>query len=81
MSSFVDISGTPLDVGDKVAVQYKQLFRIGEIQGFTASKVIVVFDFGAIGPELETAKLNPWRLAKVCNQNIGLQDYYSHIMS
>jgi hypothetical protein len=29
---------------------------------------------------LETAKLNPWKLAKVCNQNIGLRDYYDYIM-
>ena len=69
----VDISGTFLKIGDKVAVQYKQLFRIGEIIGFTDKKVIVGFDFSATGNKdipLETTKLNPWKLAKVCNQDI-----------
>ncbi|MBR2246035.1 MAG: hypothetical protein IJ880_03230 [Bacilli bacterium] len=74
-----DISGVELNIGDKIATQYQQLFRIGEIVGFTAKKVIVVFDFGAIKPSLEEAKLNPWRLAKVANQQIGLRDYFQYI--
>lgn len=74
-----DISGVELNIGDKVATQYQQLFRIGEIVGFTAKKVIVVFDFRAINPSLEEAKLNPWRLAKVANQQIGLRDYFQYI--
>ena len=81
MQKIVDISGTVLEIGDKVAVQYKQLFRIGEITGFTDKKVVVGFDLSATGnPPLETVKLNPWKLAKVCNQNIGLRDYYDYIM-
>lgn len=74
-----DISGVELNIGDKVATQYQQLFRIGEIVGFTAKKVIVVFDFGDINPSLEEAKLSPWRLAKVSNQQIGLRDYFQYI--
>lgn len=74
-----DVSGVELNIGDKVATQYQQLFRIGKIVGFTAKKVIVVFDFGAINSSLEEAKLNPWKLAKVANQQIGLRDYFQYI--
>lgn len=35
VAPLVDISGTTLRVGDKVAVQYSQLFRVGKIVGFT----------------------------------------------
>lgn len=82
MKAFVDISGTPLNTGDKVAVQYQQLFRIGVITGFTDKKVVVGFDFssGLIpNTPLDTAKLSPWKLAKVVNQNIGLRDYFQYI--
>jgi len=47
MKNFVDISGTPLNIGDKVAAQYQQLFRIGIITGFTNKKVVVGFDFSS----------------------------------
>ena len=82
---FKDISGVPLNIGDKVAVQYKQLFRIGQVMGFTTKKVKVGFDFSASGDSslcstsAEIAILCPWKLAKVINQNIGLQDYYKYI--
>lgn len=77
---FKDISGVPLNIGDKVVVQYKQLFRIGIITGFTDKKIIVGFNFSVLNPEeLEYVKLNPWKVAKVINQNIGLQDYYKYI--
>lgn len=79
MEKFVDISGTELKVGDKVAVQYQQLFRIGQIIGFTKKKIIVTFDFGGMGESLENAKLDSWRMAKVVNQNVGLKDYYQYI--
>lgn len=82
MKSFVDISGTPLNIGDKVAVQYQQLFRIGLIISFTDKKVVVGFDFssGLIpNTPLDIAKLSPWKLAKVVNQNIGLRDYFQYI--
>ena len=78
----VDISGTHLNIGDKVAVQYQQLFRIGVIKGFTKRKVLVGFDFHADphpDNDLEIAALNPWKLAKVANQDVGLQDYYQYI--
>jgi hypothetical protein len=80
-TKFVDVSGAELNIGDKVAVQYQQLFRIGEIKGFTNKKVIVTFDFSceANGTCLEDARLYSWKLAKVANQNIGLQDYYQYI--
>lgn len=83
----VDITGTTLSIGDKVAAQYQQLFRIGQVIGFTSKKVKVAFDFSAYGdPSLSStsvdiATLNPWRIAKVANQNIGLQDYYQYIKS
>jgi hypothetical protein len=81
MRTFVDISGTQLNIGDKVAVQYQQLFRIGVISGFTAKKVIVDFDFSATGSQtvLISTRVYPWKIAKVVNQNIGLQDYYRYI--
>lgn len=79
MSDFVDISGTPLNVGDKVAVQYQQLFRIGEIVGFTNKKVIVGFAFSEGPAPLDQARLDPWRLAKIVNQNVGLRDYFNLI--
>lgn len=81
MEKFVDISGTELNVGDKVATQYQQLFRIGIITGFTNKKVIVGFDFTAESQYLEHTKLNPWRLAKVINQDISLTDYYKYIQA
>ena len=80
-----DVSGAQLAIGDKVAVQYKQLFRIGQVIGFTTKKAKVAFDFSASGdPSLcnistEVATLSPWKLAKVVNQNVGLQDYYKYI--
>lgn len=81
---FVDVSGTPLTVGDKVAVNYQQLFRIGIILRFTPKRVVVGFDFTAKGNGLETGRLDegtfsPWKLAKVVNQNVGLIDYYDLI--
>lgn len=53
--------------------------------GFTTEKVKVAFDFSASGDPFlcstsaEVAKLSPWKLAKVVNQNVGLQDYYKYI--
>ena len=86
MEKFVDISGADLNIGDKVAVQYQQLFRIGQITGFKNKKVIVAFDFTTgineeiTSPEhLDYVNLYPWRLAKVANQEIGLRDYYKFI--
>lgn len=81
MEKFVDISGAELNVGDKVAVQYQQLFRIGVITGFTKKKVIVGFDFTTESHDLEYTKLSPWRLAKVVKQDIGLTDYYKYIQA
>lgn len=86
MEKFVDISGAELKVGDKVAVQYQQLFRIGQITDFKKKKVVVAFDFttgfnGEMTPpeHLDYANLNPWKLAKVANQEVGLRDYYKFI--
>ena len=82
--AFVDISGTPLNIGDKVATQYQQLFRIGVITGFTNKKVVVRFDLSSgLNPttSLDTAKLSSWKLAKVVNQDIGLRDYFQYIES
>ena len=86
MEKFVDISGAELKIGDKVAVQYQQLFRIGQITDFKKKKVVVAFDFtsgvnGEVTPseQLDYANLNPWKLAKVTNQEIGLRDYYQYI--
>lgn len=60
MDNFVDVSGALLSIGDKVATQYEQLFRI---QGFTKQKVIVGFDYSETGQTpLQLAKLNPWKL-------------------
>ncbi len=78
----VDISGTTLRVGDKVAVRYSQLFRIGKIVGFTPKKVLVGFAFSEevyTDEDLEVARFSPWKLAKVINQSVGLQDYYQYI--
>ena len=80
----VDVSGTPLKIGDKVAVNYQQLFRIGIILKLTPKRVVVGFDFTAQGNALETdrleeARFSPWKLAKVVNQNVGLRDYFDHI--
>ena len=80
MDDFVDVSGALLSIGDKVATQYEQLFRIGIIQGFTKQKVIVGFDYSETGQTpLQLAKLNPWKLAKVVNQQCGLRDYFNYI--
>lgn len=81
----VDISGCELKVGDKVAAQYQQLFRIGVVLGFTKKKVVVGFDFTSgfnrepTEDDLEHAKLCPWKLAKVVNQEVGLRDYFNYI--
>ena len=77
----VDISGTTLRVGDKVATQYSQLFRVGRIVGFTPKKVLVGFDFTEThtDEDLEVARFSPWKLAKIINQDVGLQDYYQYI--
>lgn len=81
MDNFIDVSGAPLVIGDKVATQYQQLFRIGRIEGFTKQKVIVVFDFSAQGTEtptsMERAKIAPWKIAKVANQDCTLQTYFN----
>jgi hypothetical protein len=81
VTPLVDISGTTLRVGDKVAVQYSQLFRIGKIVGFTPKKVLVGFDFTEThtDEDLEVARFSPWKLAKIINQDVGLQDYYQYI--
>ena len=80
MDNFIDVSGAPLTIGDKVATQYQQLFRIGRIEGFTKKKVIVAFDFSAQGNEsptsMERAKIAPWKIAKVANQDCTLQTYF-----
>ncbi len=83
MSKFVDISGTPLNVGDKIATQYQQLFRVGVITGFTNKKVIVGFDFsgGSDETQLELTKISPWKLAKIVNQNVELMDYFQYIQN
>ena len=85
VTQFVDISGTSLNTGDMVAVHYEQAFRIGRIDGFTKKQVIVTFDFGATmlgyAPSYQQARLYPYKLAKVVNQNIGLQDYYQYLPS
>ena len=81
----VDVCSCELKVGDKVATQFQQLFRIGVILGFTKKKVIVGFDFtsGFNGEpkeeDLDQAKLCPWKLAKVVNQEVGLRDYFNYI--
>ena len=75
MDDFVDVSGAPLSIGDKIATH-----RIGIIQGFTKQKVIVGFDYSETGQTpLQLAKLNPWKLAKVVNQQCGLRDYFNYI--
>ena len=81
LTPVVDISGTTLRVGDKVAVQYSQLFRVGRVVGFTSKKVLVGFDFTEThtDEDLEVARFSPWKLAKIINQDVGLQDYYQYI--
>lgn len=75
-----DISGTPLNVGDKVSIRHDQLTRIGLVLGFTKTKVIVGLDYTANGFEslsdLVKVKAAPYNLTKVINQDVGLLDYY-----
>ena len=87
-SMFVDVCGAELQIGDKVATNYAQLFRIGVVVGFTAKKVIVRFDFGCdpgvIDPysepttSQEDAKIFAWKIAKCFNQNCEVDDYYKY---
>lgn len=87
-SGFVDVCGAELQIGDKVATNYAQLFRIGVVVGFTAKKVIVRFDFGCetgvinpyeeAGPSQEDAKLCAWKIAKCFNQDCDIDDYYKY---
>ena len=66
----------------------EQRIRIGNQKGdkfITKKKVIVGFDFtsGFNGEpkeeDLDQAKLCPWKLAKIVNQEVGLRDYFNYI--